>query len=405
MILSDFESWIRAVNNEIKHYGLNIDEFSFTTPDSYIAFLDIQFTFTSSGDLQTDLYVKPTDSRSYLNFGSAHPRHTFTGVVYSAFLRLRRIINNSDRLANRIEELKVCFKASGYPVAMIDRIAAKVLGMERSLKRRKDEELPKENETPTIRVVSTFGSDSDLVKSCEKFEKVLSRTRTFSLPQVFTSPTPSPVQSRAASPAPAQEQGSTGKTRRLFSYVKKTGGNICSRVVRSKELALGKRFGKTKPCKHRNCMCCNMISSRDCYKFNKKLIKTAEGSCASYNIVYLVVCDICKKHYIGRSTRQLNTRIGEHRRNFYQIVDKKVSPVLNFCSDDKDDYALGAHLYNHGYNDKSDFSKFYKVCILENCSPKVLEVKEHKFIHKLNSLNPFGINLSNPFSIPSLYSN
>ena len=35
-------------------------------------------------------------------------------------------------------------------------------------------------------------------------------------------------------------------TPRLFSYVKKIGGNLSSKLVRTKELALGKRFGKTK---------------------------------------------------------------------------------------------------------------------------------------------------------------
>ncbi len=210
-----------------------------------------------------------------MNFGSAHPRHTFTGVVFSAFLRLRRIINDNDRLTKRIEELKDCFKASGYPVSMINRIATKVQAMERSLERKKDKLSAADNEVPSnIRVVSTFGSDSDLLKSCEKFEKVLSRTRTLSLPLHPSSPTTSPAQSRAASPtqpraassAPSQQNDSRkDNKKRLFSYIKKTGANICSRVVRSKELALGKRFGQTKPCKHRNCMCCSMISSKDKY--------------------------------------------------------------------------------------------------------------------------------------------
>ena len=78
------------------------------------------------------------------------------------------------------------------------------------------------------------------------------------------------------------------------------------------------------------------------------------------------------------------------------LVDNKPFHV------DNDDYALGAHLYNHGYSDKSDFSKIFKVCVLEVCSPKVLEVKEHMYIHKLNSLCPNGVNISNPFSIPVL---
>ena len=71
---------------------------------------------------------------------------------------------------------------------------------------------------------------------------------------------------------------------------------------------------------------------------------------------------------------------------------------------DNDEFALASHLYHdHGLSNKSDFSKIYKVAILEVCSPKVLDVKEHKYIHQLNALTPNGINLSNPFSIPILH--
>ena len=69
----------------------------------------------------------------------------------------------------------------------------------------------------------------------------------------------------------------------------------------------------------------------------------------------------------------------------------------------EDEQALGVHLVEHGFSDNSMFDKYYRVCVLEVCSPKVLEVKEHTYIHKLNSLRPNGLNVSNPFSIPLLY--
>ena len=69
----------------------------------------------------------------------------------------------------------------------------------------------------------------------------------------------------------------------------------------------------------------------------------------------------------------------------------------------EDEQALGIHLVDHGFSEDSLFDKYYKVCVLEICSPKVLEVKEHTYIHKLNSLRPNGLNVSNPFSIPLLY--
>jgi hypothetical protein len=103
----------------------------------FINLLDIQYCFDNSGQLQTDLYVKETDSRAYLNFSSAHPNHTFSGNVYSQSLRLRRIINSKDRLRTRLGELAECFKKAGYPNKMVNEITAKVLNSERNIGKKK----------------------------------------------------------------------------------------------------------------------------------------------------------------------------------------------------------------------------------------------------------------------------
>ncbi len=140
------------------------------------------------GTLQTDLYTKPTDSKSYLNFHSAHPNHTFTGIVYSQFLRLRRIINNNERLEQRIDEFKTRFRNAKYPAKLVDDIASKVLSMSRSLQRKgKSSSTQEASQTPSIRLVTTFGSDNDILKPVSKFESLLTRTRSFS-----TSDMPSP---------------------------------------------------------------------------------------------------------------------------------------------------------------------------------------------------------------------
>ena len=81
-----FLVWMNKVNEFLKPYGLFIDESGVKDVGEFMPFLDIQFCFDTNGQLQTDLYVKPTDARSYLHFSSAHPRHTRS--VFVAYFNL-----------------------------------------------------------------------------------------------------------------------------------------------------------------------------------------------------------------------------------------------------------------------------------------------------------------------------
>ena len=66
----------------------------------------------------------------------------------------------------------------------------------------------------------------------------------------------------------------------------------------------------------------------------------------------------------------------------------------------KDDYSLGLHLVNEHYSvERGDFNRYFKVQIMENCSPSNLEKKEHLLIHKFKTLYPIGLNKNNPFGL------
>ena len=99
-------------------------------------------------------------------------------------------------------------------------------------------------------------------------------------------------------------------------------------------------------------------------------------------------------------------RANQHRSAFYRVLKFSNNSELNeseFDNDSDDIYSLGIHLIkDYNFCNKTDFNKIYRVLILEVYSPNNLEVKEHKWIHRLNSLMPNGINRDNPFSIPSL---
>ena len=52
--------------------------------------------------------------------------------------------------------------------------------------------------------------------------------------------------------------------------------------------------------------------------------------------------------------------------------------------------------------DKSDFDHSFNVAIIDLCSPKNIEKKEHKYIHLLfNTIKPDGYEFSKPFRNPT----
>ena len=139
------------------------------------------------------------------------------------------------------------------------------------------------------------------------------------------------------------------------------------------------------------------------FNINGKVIKPINGDCNTYNIIYCAMYIQCNAAYVGRSIRELHTRISEHRQGFYKILSSLNINLANETYRDDDLYSLGYHLIDkHNFNSKTDFNNSYKVFILDICSPKVIEIREHHFIHELKSLKPFGINSTNPFSIPLL---
>ena len=192
----------------------------------------------------------------------------------------------------------------------------------------------------------------------------------------------------------------------LFNYVKRTGPNLRNKLVRTKQLALNTDDSGTKPCNHRNCLTCRMISDKEDHQINGKTLKARAGCCTTYNIIYALHCKVCNKYYVGRTVRKLQERIGEHRRSFYKVVENVNIILANNLYRDDDEFSPGLHLIDeHPYiaDNKTAFNTIYKTFILDVCTPRVLEVREHKYIHDLKTLKPYGINSVSPFGMNILH--
>ena len=121
---------------------------------------------------------------------------------------------------------------------------------------------------------------------------------------------------------------------------------------------------------------------------------------ARQSIVYLANCRLgANKFYVGRTVQPLNKRVNGHLQSFQKVVAKGL--MHQKLGENDDTYSLGIHLLQeHGVT--SNFNGHFTFHILDHVSSSKLERKEHLWIHKLNTLYPYGINRSNPFSLPIL---
>ena len=321
--------------------------------------LDISYGFDENGNLTTDLYRKETDSRGYLHFSSCHPNHVFSGIVFSQALRLKRIINNNETLKVRLEELKTDFVASKYPQKLIDNILKKVKEIPRTLEK-KNRVWELNNK---VLLTSTYGRDKEFKSIVEEKCKPYKVT---------------------------------------VQHVSKTGATLKNLFSNLKCVSLGKKYGLSKPCTQPRCKTCALMSGKDVIVNSKnKSYKTSMGNCKTNNCIYGATCNVCGKNYIGKSTQVEHKRINGHRLDMKKYMENPQIVNLNTELREKDRYSLAIHLHrDHSITSIHGLDTHYLFTILEKCTPKSIDVKEHSWIQKMKSLTPFGLNLNSPLGFP-----
>ena len=84
-----------------------------------INFLDVTVSITE-GIVETDLYVKPTDSHhQYLSPPSCHPFYCKKGILYSQALTFNRICSNNEFFDKRCNDLQKYLLERGYSEKMV----------------------------------------------------------------------------------------------------------------------------------------------------------------------------------------------------------------------------------------------------------------------------------------------
>ena len=378
----EFVSWADSVNCKLGAWGLSIkdnkeDVWQFSPPSEYCVFLDIRFRFDQQEGLLTDVNIKSTDARVYLHFSSFHPRYTFKSIVYSQCLRYRRIINDDIRLHRRLLELKECFIRSGYPSRLVEGVIQDVSSRRRNL------DYKKRDKTPPNKVlwIQTYGPATPVITDAVKEANTI------------------------LSKSPAWEGDDN-----VMGVVNRRPCNLGDLILKRKKLALDTSQSPegTTRCTPfptpgikrkagRPCASCNLMSDSNSVisSTNGRIYSTPKADCKSKNIIYCATCIHCSKQYVGKSTNRLQKRVSGHRSHMNDIV----------FDSDSDDATLAEHLKMvHCLEGSELFNHSFSFTVLQ-LSPLDLDACEQRWVNRLTTLSPFGLNKEAPNGISDSFSN
>ena len=82
-------------------------------------FLDVLILLFETGEIQTDIFYKSTNSHDYLDYESHHPTHTKNNIVYGLAKKIVEFVSNYETEEIRLKELEVWLTACKYPKDVI----------------------------------------------------------------------------------------------------------------------------------------------------------------------------------------------------------------------------------------------------------------------------------------------
>ena len=96
-----------------------------------IDFLDTTVR-TKNRELETSLFVKPTDRNNYLPFDSAHPYSYKKGLPYGQFLRIHRKCSNESDYTHHCVKKATQMRQKGYSIALLTEAYTQAMTQDRT---------------------------------------------------------------------------------------------------------------------------------------------------------------------------------------------------------------------------------------------------------------------------------
>ena len=331
-------------------------------------FLDTTVYRNDDGSLWTDLFCKPTDTRSYLRYESSHPPHCKRSLPYSQFLCLRRICSREEDFLRHAHDMKSHFIGRGYPEKNLDDSLDRVKLLSRkTLLTPKPLTNPTTNtgsEEVTVYAITTYHpTQQDFRKIIDSNWNLLGSPRTQELFEV----------------------------RIIFGHRRPK--NLREHLVRAAlkppptdadRLVLSQRAKDRECASHGRCKYCPRLDTSGTIKGNsdgRKFRSRVSVTCRSNNLIYAIECTRCGMHYVGQTKRRLMDRMVNH---FATIRGEQMK------------YPVGHHFSRRNHHLGLEDVRLY---VLEFCQTlptdefkQAREAVERKWQFRLLSNYPSGMN-------------
>ena len=321
-----------------------------------INFLDVTVSLIE-GVIETDLFVKPTDSHQYLQSSSCHPFHCKKGIPYSQALRLNRICSETSSFDKRCNDLERFLLERGYSSKLVRKeiLRARKISRNELLDKEKSQGNVRKltfNVTyyPVFRHLKSQLKELHVILDCDEDHKKV-------FPEVP-----------------------------IIGF--KNNKNLKSHLVRA-TLPDINEVGRCEPCggKIPPCQLCNNMKntstfkskhSNDVYQIKKNF------NCNSKMVVYLIECRVCRKQYNGSTVTNFRARANNYKSTHHNFRKEQI--LSNQARNQK---RFHEHYLQYEHNGICD----WEITIIDHAETvNSLRQKELYCYHKLKTYAPFGLN-------------
>lgn len=317
---------------------------------SSVDFLDMK-VLVKDGNICTSVFSKPVDTHTYLHASSFHSRSTILSLPKTQFIRLRRLCSSMHDYKHHVQNFTEFFIRRGYKEQHLLKQAQEVTDMSRDeLLAPRPKPQPSDNPSRTVLSVS-WHPRLHFLQRALRYSHNRFTAQYAALKKTFPDP-------------PMVAFRRNRSLRDILVHARHHRVPPASSHVLQHSAAMLQK---------------NMATATDLTNKNTQItVKTAGGNANSRYVVYAAKCCRCELIYVGYTTLALNERFNIHRSDVTKHPDRSELPK------------------HFNKNPNCDFEKDLEVHILQRdvgSSRSLLEAAEDKWIIRLNTLTPNGMNV------------